>query len=431
MSFTDRLRVLRTFAGGQKELVGVLAQDDRKTYFAYDPSYLAKHTNLSPFKLRWNGELQEAPASPHHGLFGVFNDSLPDGWGHLVMDRLFRQKGVEASSITPMDRLAFVGNRALGALSYEPVSPLSASIGTRPATVWEIGLHAQQDIDGQTPEVIATLAQTGSPHGARPKSVLYLDEADVNRCSTLPVQGYTPYLVKFTSERTLLGHQEGVCEAAYLEIARRAGIRVPDYCLLETPLGCDAPGWLALKRYDVTDQGGRYHTLSISGMLDAPHTVPCFDYESLLKVTSRLCEVATESEQMLRRALFNLLAMNRDDHTKNFSFMCDDEGKWRLTPAYDLAYNRLPEHSMAYAGHGIKPPSAVVRELAKQAGVSNRGLSDMLHEIQDALTLFPAIARDYGAAPSAISDIQSGINHAHRENCRMLETIQKPRPGRR
>ena len=133
---------------------------------------------------------------------------------------------------------------------------------------------------------------------------------------------------------------------------------------------------------------------------------------------------------MLKRSIFNLLAMNRDDHTKNFSYMCDDAGRWRPTPAYDLAFNRLPEHSMAYSGRGARPNSTVVRELSKHAGVSARQLSDIIYAVQDALVQFPVIAKDFGANREAIQTVQKGINEAGRENANMLATVLRPRPTR-
>lgn len=114
-----QLKVWRTFSAGNRCLVGTLAQNRQGVFFQYHADYLASFANLSPFNLRFDSTLQLGPRDPHHGLHGVFADSLPDGWGLLLMDRVFRQSGILPTQITAMDRLAFVGASALGALSSE------------------------------------------------------------------------------------------------------------------------------------------------------------------------------------------------------------------------------------------------------------------------------------------------------------------------
>lgn len=122
VSSVRQLTVWRTFANGQQVRVGGLAQNREGIYFQYDPDYLVEHRSLSPFALKWDASVQRAPRAPHGGLHGVFADALPDGWGLLLMDRVFRQQGVLPAQVTPMDRLAFVGATGSGALSYTPVS---------------------------------------------------------------------------------------------------------------------------------------------------------------------------------------------------------------------------------------------------------------------------------------------------------------------
>lgn len=171
------------------------------------------------------------------------------------MDRVFRQVGVLPHQVTPLDRLAFIGQNGMGALEYEPVSDLASS-STETLNISELGLQAQALFEGQTKIVLAALVQAGSSGGARPKAQLYLDPDQPELCSTTPKQGMRPYLVKFTSSHLPLGHEESLCEAAYLTMAKQAGINTQAWQLLPAPPTSGAKAWLALERFDCTKQGG-------------------------------------------------------------------------------------------------------------------------------------------------------------------------------
>ncbi|MEA3643855.1 MAG: HipA N-terminal domain-containing protein, partial [Lamprobacter sp.] len=195
----NRLDVWRTLSDGTRHQVGVLAQNRQGVFFQYARDYLARFANLSPFSLSFDEVLQAAPQTPHAGLHGVFADSLPDGWGLLLMDRVFRQAGIPPAQVSALDRLAFVADRGLGALSYEPASSLQPAVTDSRINLGELGCQAQALFDGQTTEVLAELVRVGSSGGARPKAQLYLSDADGDSCSTTPGVGRRAFLVKFTS----------------------------------------------------------------------------------------------------------------------------------------------------------------------------------------------------------------------------------------
>lgn len=123
----QQLQVSRILSSADRVCVGVLAQNRQGVFFQYDADYLATYGNLSPFTLKATTALQPAPKTPHQGVHGVFGDSLPDGWGLLLQDRLYRQQGILPNQVTAMDRLALVGHHGLGALVFEPVSDLMPS----------------------------------------------------------------------------------------------------------------------------------------------------------------------------------------------------------------------------------------------------------------------------------------------------------------
>jgi len=174
MSFkpVQRLGVTRTLSTGEQVAVGVLAQNRQGIFFQYDQGYLQQFGNPSPLTLRPTTELQRAPREPHSGLHGVFADALPDGWGLLLQDRLFRQHGILPAQVTPLDRLAFVGGSGIGALSFAPISEYSPTADDT-VNLHTLGLEAQALYDGQTEEVLTALAAAGSSGGARPKAQVY------------------------------------------------------------------------------------------------------------------------------------------------------------------------------------------------------------------------------------------------------------------
>ncbi|MFT6916058.1 MAG: serine/threonine-protein kinase HipA [Motiliproteus sp.] len=430
MSFTPikRLDVWRRYSQGQRARVGTLAQSPQGVFFQYDEDYLRQHSNISPFQLAFTNALQAAPNSPHHGLHGVFGDSIPDGWGLLLMDRMFRQAGILPSQITAMDRLAFVGNSGMGALSYSPVSDFAATQSGSFMSVGDLGLQAQALFDGQTQDVLAALVAAGSSGGARPKAQLYFCPDNPQLCSTQPQEGLRAWLVKFTSQQLALGHEEGLCEAVYLTLARQAAIEVPGWQLVDAPEQSGAKKWLALERFDTFEypdkqRPGRLHLHSACGLLDADFRLPSLDYEDLIKASSLLCQSPAAGQQQFRRAMFNLFGMNQDDHSKNWAFLQSDEGRWSPAPFYDVTFSPSPfgEHSTAFAGFGKKPPLKAIQRLASQANYKNWAQARrVIEEVVTAIGQFATVARQLGVSAESIDLIERQLNQVYQENKALL-----------
>nr|WP_207190937.1 type II toxin-antitoxin system HipA family toxin [Halochromatium salexigens] len=415
--------VWRTFSDGGRHRVGVLAQNRQGVYFQYAGDYLARFANLSPFGLTLDASLQAAPRDPHAGLHGVFADSLPDGWGLLLMDRIFRQAGILPSQVTALDRLAFVANRALGALSYEPPSSLQPAATDARIDLWELGLQAQALYEGQTTEVLAELVRVGSSGGARPKALLYLSDTDNESCGMTPGPDRTAYLVKFTSASLPLGHEEGLCEAAYLTMARQAGIEVANWRLLEAPAASGARQWLAMERFDTQGPDGRWHLHSACGLLDADFRLPSLDYADLIKASSLLCQSPAVGQAQFRRAVFNLFALNQDDHSKNWAFLQDDQGHWRPSPFYDVTFSPTPygEHATAFAGFGKAPPRKAMQRLAAQANFAHwRQARAVIAEVLDSISGFSEIAKALGIRNDSIRLIQRQLEDVRLANQGLL-----------
>ena len=437
---TDRLDVHRRLSTGERVLAGQLAQNRQGVFFQYAADYLASRPSLSPFGLPFDGTLHRAPAEPHNGLFGVFADSLPDGWGTLVMDRVLRRHGVAPSQVSGMDRLAYVGDRAAGALEYAPASGYAAA-GEGQVALHVLGRDALNLFEGAIDDpqsVPRSLAGAGSSGGARPKAQVWLPSNGAGkggekgvgegvgssgglgaaRARLRPCAGFTPWLVKFTSALLPLGHEESLCEAAYLALAERAGIEVPAWRLIPAPASSPAIAWLAQERFDCLG-AGRYHMHSACGLLDADYRAPSLDYEDLVKAGVVLCRSPAAGQDLFARAAFNLFALNQDDHAKNWAFLQDDAGEWRPTPFYDVTFSPSPtgEHATAFLGHGAEPPLAAMQRLAGQASFASwRRAREVIERVASALADWRQVAGDLGVRKSTQALIARQLEDARQRN---------------
>lgn len=346
------------------ELVAIPRQG---VFFSYDPGWLAKGFNLAPFHMDFSVKPQKA-ADPllFGGLHGAFSDSLPDGWGLLLMDRFFRsQLGIERHAVGPLDRLAYMGNRSMGALEYVPMfETVEANEDLDLAALYEASLTI---LSGSADEVINSLRLAGgSPGGARPKAVIGLSpdkHRAVSSFGEMP-KGYEHWLIKFRREEE---HRDsGAIEQVYALTARRAGVEISESKLFQVETTKGPEQFFATKRFD-REEGTKRHMLTAAAILYADFRTPSLDYSDLLRATWAMTKDAAEVEKMARLMVFNALAHNHDDHAKNFSFFGGKDG-WKMAPAYDLTFSstagRGIEHTTAFAGKG-KPSRKALIEVCK------------------------------------------------------------------
>lgn len=357
--------LLNVFLDGRsRRKVGRLAAQQRQILFEYDPAFVAGGLEISPFRLPLRSGVITNDGTVFDRLFGVFNDSLPDGWGRLLLDRAVERIGAARQELTPLDRLAHVGREGMGALSYEP----DLSDGKDAPVVLElesIARDAATVLRGEEGPVIERLLKlNGASAGARPKVVAQVS-ADkrqiIHGPATLPA-GYAHWMIKFPS--TGDDGAIGAIEYAYSLMARAAGIVMPETHLFTAK----RKRYFGIRRFD-RDGDRRIHMHSLSGLLHADHRTSSVDYDGFLKATHLLTRDITEVERAFRLACFNVLAHNRDDHAKNVSFLLDDAGSaWSLAPAYDLTFSMGPggEQTMMVMGEGRAPGLEHLRALAKK-----------------------------------------------------------------
>ena len=378
---TTPLQVSLHFDEGCIVPVGRLAYRDRKAYLDYDTGFLESELRLSPVHHRTvSGLVLPYDVNAFDGLHGVFADSIPDGWGRLLMDRKAEKRGIQLSDLSPIDRLAIVGDKGIGALTYTPeTGKFDEANGL--VDLDEIVASAHTVLTGEDCDAIEWLFRIGgSPNGARPKTLLWLDDAGRTiHGSEGALEWLEPYLVKFRA----LGdeHDSGAIEHAYALMARHAGIDISQTRLLE---GQSANRYFATRRFDLQDVG-RVHVHSASGMLYADPTSSKIDYTDLLKLTFFVTRDVREVFKMFRLAVFNVLAHNRDDHAKQFSYTMDRTGVWRFAPAYDLTFSHVVggEHFTAVCGYGKEIKREQLLQLAGKTQISARQATEIIEEVQD------------------------------------------------
>jgi serine/threonine-protein kinase HipA len=382
--------------------VGTLGEQDRRVFFEYAPSFVADPLPLSPFKLPVRPGVFEHTERDFGELFGVFNDSLPDGWGRLLMDREFRRRGIEPTRISPLDRLTYIGTRAMGALTYHPPAPAPDGEGLA-VDLRELARQAEQIMEGSTADVLPALRIAGgSPGGARPKVLVGVadDGRMIAGTADLP-DGFRHFLVKFGAREDPT--DIGAVEAAYAKMAAEAGIDVPPTRLFETG---DGGPYFGAERFD--RRGNlRFHMHSLSGLLHASFRLPSMDYEGYLRATMVLTKDHRQVEEAYRRMAFNVLAHNRDDHVKNVSYLMGRRGEWLLSPAYDLVFSEGPggRHTMAVAGEDDRPTQRDMLRVAESCGVDPKRARAMIERVADAVSRWRDFAAETGVTEETTREI--------------------------
>ncbi|MFC0243222.1 type II toxin-antitoxin system HipA family toxin [Rhodopseudomonas telluris] len=395
---------------GEKIDVGTLAwsKEERRAYFEYHPDFAARRLNVSPFKLPVGDGAKPAPNSPFAGLHGTFNDSLPDGWGRLLLDRHLQNLGCDFRLLTPLDRLAYVGQTGMGALRYIPDNSPSKAAGDAVDLDWLAGQAEAVQGEVDEADVDRLLEIQGGSAGVRPKIMVGLNSktgkivADTG--TDLP-EGFEAWLVKFKSN---VDHSEiGKEEYAYSLMAKAAGVVMPATKLIKTKKG----SYFAVQRFDRTE-GGSAHVQTVSGLLEADHRAPSIDYDTLLKVTRLLTRDERHVRQMFVRMIFNVLAHNRDDHAKNHAFLLAKDGVWHPTPAYDLTLSEGPggEHNLAVNGEGKNPTKKHILKVAQNASISQAKVEQFFEQVQHAIARWPEFAKEAGLTEKRLQEIDRLLN---------------------
>jgi len=385
----------------KKREIGRLARKEGVIYFEYSKEFLTLNLQLSPYKLPLRSGVFVCDDNVFEGLFGLFGDSLPDGWGRLLLDRYFMNKGVSYSKITPLDRLSYIGAYGTGALTYEPIAEDTERGVSNQFILNDLATASQEILKGESEEMLETLLTLGgSSAGARPKVMVQLSDDKKNIIhGAQPLQiEHAHWLVKFASSHD----SEDIAKIEYIYslMARDAGIEMSETTLLESKEN----HYFATKRFDRLGDR-RVHMHSVAGLTHSDFRIPTLDYDDLLALTLHLTKDVNELYKMFRLGVFNLLAHNRDDHAKNFSFLMQSDGRWKLSPAYDLTFSYGPggEHSTTYLGEGKNPNKDTLLALAKKHNISNA--KKIIEEVEYGVQCFEEHAKSVGLSKNSVSQI--------------------------
>lgn len=353
-----------------ERLVGTLAMTaGHKVAFQYNKSWIEKGFSISPFSLPLKDQVFIPTKDYFQGLFGVFADSLPDNWGRLLLNRLLRSYKQNSDDLTVLDRLAIVGRSGMGALTYQPEREFLKQRDN--LDLDELAAQCQKILNTEYSDNLDELYLLGGTSGgARPKIMTSIDGGQ--------------WIIKFPAH--VDGENAGKMEYDYSCCAKQCGIIMSETRLFPSEK-CE--GYFGTKRFDrgVDTRGEKkIHMLTAAALLELDFEQPSMDYHGLMKLTKILTNNnEMDLENMFRRMCFNVFAHNRDDHSKNFTFLYDEENdSWRLSPAYDLTYSNTyyGEHTTAVDGNGRNPGEKEILAVGIAAGMNKEKCLDIMKGIE-------------------------------------------------
>ena len=399
--------------------------------FEYAPDFLGSGIEVSPLMLPLGAgrfSFSNLPRETFKGLPGLLADSLPDKFGNLLIDQWLAQQGRRPESFDPVERLCYLGSRAMGGLEFEPTlladsAPEKLNLDAlvqlaNDALASRESLHANFS---QSAEALATILRVGtSAGGARAKAVIAWNPQthEIRSGQLRPDPGFESWLLKFDGvsanrDKELadpLGY--GRIEYAYHLMARAGGITMSDCRLLEE----NGRAHFMTRRFDRNAEGGKFHVQSLCAIahFDFNHAGG-YSYEQAFQVARRLGLQQPDLTELYRRALFNILARNQDDHTKNIGFMMDRRGGWHLAPAFDIIYAYNPDgawtsrHQMSFAGKREKFTTDDLLASAEAANVKPAKAKAILKQVNEAVSDWQSYAKVAGVPAPQAAEIQRNL----------------------
>ncbi len=387
--------------------MGRLAFINRKIAFEYTAEFLELGLELSPFKLPLKPGVHFSVDTVFEGLFGIFNDSLPDGWGRMLLDRKLRNQGIFPDNLTPLNRLRYVGTGGMGALQYRPIIPTSTS--KEKIELDQLSEECSQfELKEEDQFIDVLIRLNGSSAGARPKILVSIDpDTQMIRASdNRHHRTHHDWIIKFRS--SIDPKDMGSIEYAYHLMAVAAGVRVPEARLFNSK---HCSGYFGVRRFD-REEKKFLHSHTLSGLLHADHRIPSLDYESVMKATIFLTKNVAEQKKQFRNIAFNIFAHNRDDHSKNFSFLMDEKGIWSVSPAYDLTFSSGPggEHCTTLMGNGRSPGTPELLKLASVSHINHKDALEIIDQVKSAVSQWKTFAKEAGVEKISTQMMQKKLS---------------------
>jgi serine/threonine-protein kinase HipA len=326
---------------------GRLAWDAGLAQLEWSSEVLARKLAVAALYYPPEPGVQAARGGAFGGLQGFLADSLPEGWGYLLMRKRLAKLGIDIAALTPLERLALVGQEGRGALVFSPATTPAEDVETLDLDI--LAAESAELLRGEESALADTLAGlAGGSGGARPKVHVGFDgEGRVSLGPGEAAPGYAAWLVKFAAPEDPA--DIGPIEEAYARMAEAAGLRLSEHRLIPARAG---PGYFATRRFDRPEGGGRVHMVSLAGAIEAPSTLPSTSYDMFLRATQAITRHAGDVAEVFRRMVFNILACNRDDHTRQHAFLMDVLPGSRRRALSRCRRRRPPAHACACAQGG-------------------------------------------------------------------------------
>lgn len=401
--------------------VGAIADIDNKVTFQYHPDYLKSGHSISPVRMPLLARPFEntIKRDAFEGLMGVFADSLPDLYGKKIIQNYYQSKyGDKKYKPSPLHTLMYIGSRGLGALEYRPVDQQDFNV-REALDLSDMVAFAKRVIQGdlqvesEAHAVITSIMQSGSlAGGARPKAVIGWDRHNGRIIAGVPPlpEGYEHWLIKFDGTSGQPGDW-GKIEFVYSQIARQCGIEMSETLLVRE----NGRAHFATKRFDINERGERLHMHSLSGLLHSDfNDQRALDYNDFFEAVRYVTGSPDEVRKAFQRLAFNFVGRNCDDHTKNFAFLMTQDGRWRLSPQYDLCFSYGPEttswvnkHQMTLLGRDEFTRGGLL-EIAKRFEIADA--AEILERTEQSFATWPQLAREQGVSAEVVQACFSYMN---------------------
>ena len=399
--------------------IGIIHQEVTKPYasFEYDTDFLNSGIEVSPLRMPLAKNIYEFPAltgEPFYGMPGLVADSLPDKFGNAVIEQWLMSLGKSLSDFTAIDRLCYTGKRGMGALEYVPASAdikdIDENINVQEIVKFASDVLADREgisLKAEDNLTYSQLVQVGSSAGgARAKAIIAWNE-ETNEVRSGQAQlgtGYDYWLMKFDNVTKNGDHgledkpEYTLIEYAYYLMAKKAGVTMNECRLYESAGGHH----FMTKRFD-RENGRKLHMQSLGALAHISYQEPGIcGYELAAMYMKEVGISYKEIEQFYRRMVFNCLAVNQDDHVKNISFLMDRNGKWSLSPAYDITFSYNPAnkwlraHQMTVNGKTTGIELSDLLEAGSKMGIKERRCKDIIREVLTSVKEFPVYAEQVG-----------------------------------
>ncbi len=397
--------------------IGTLLEHEGSIFFQYDKDFIASGIQISPIKLPLNDMLYTNSEHKYlyQGMAGLFFDSLPDRHGMAFIDRYFERQGLKTHEITLLHKLAFIGDRGMGAIEYLPKEHEENIVEEDVINAKDAYEKMKKNIDDKDSSIedLMNILDSVSPvGGGRPKMLVQYNKSnEMIKINTKELEkGYIRAIIKFDEIYEGVG-SIGLTKLEFImmSMAKDVGIKTAEFRLIKE----NDSHHLLVERFDRTKDDEKIHMCTASGLMHINISISqVTTYEHLLMLTKRVCKSQEDIEELFKRMVLNVLVFNFDDHAKNFAFLMDKSGKWTLSPAYDITYSKglATQHITTIGGKALEITKDDILKIATSYSIKPAVANKIIHKCIKVATTFKERAEALGLEDDDIEKYKSDID---------------------